>query len=83
MSVEIIFGATDVFNLPDKLDNRCMLYPDCIPSFLLKRLTAPLALPLHILFVLLHQFEKTLMLFLTLKMAQNQLLVTINLLFNR
>lgn len=50
MLEEIAFDMTVVFNLLDKLDDRYTLLPDGIPSNLLKRLAAALALPLVIFF---------------------------------
>ena len=46
----ISFDVADVFGLLDKLDDRYTLTPDGIPSILLRRLAASLALPLYISF---------------------------------
>lgn len=54
---EVIFDVADVFNLLNKLGNRYTASLDGIRSILLKRLAAPLAVPLYILFIL-QQFSQ-------------------------
>lgn len=44
---EVVFDVPDVFSLPDMLDNRYALSLDGISNNLLKRLAAPLSLPIN------------------------------------